>query len=230
MERKIVAINGTIGSGKDTIAKAFINNGFKQMSFAESLKDAVSSIFGWEREMLEGSTEESRKIRETKDEYWSNELGYEVTQRFILQHLGTDVLREHFCNDLWILSLKKKILSTSGNIIITDCRFPNEIIMLRTMNSILVEVQRVLPEWYNDAVKYNNFVLQKREEIKNISMGGHQYEDFEIMIEASMPKSLDNIHKSEYAWVGINKPDYVVQNNKGIEDLQYKALEIISKI
>ena len=64
MKRNIVAINGTIGSGKDTFAQAFIDNGYTRLSFAKNLKDTVSAIFGWDREMLEGTTPESRKIRE----------------------------------------------------------------------------------------------------------------------------------------------------------------------
>ncbi|WNA15915.1 putative deoxynucleoside monophosphate kinase [Xanthomonas phage XaC1] len=228
MERKIIAINGTIGSGKDTFAKTFITNGFTRMSFAETLKDAVAAIFGWDREMLEGSTEESRKIRESVDEFWSAELGYEITPRYVLQHLGTDILREYFCDDLWILSLKRKLLQTKGNVIITDCRFPNEVEMLRKMNATIIEVQRVLPVWYEDAVWYNNFIEEKYEEIAK----QNYYDDSEIQmkLECYMPASLHHIHKSEYSWVGMNHPDYIVQNTDGIEELQQKALDIITKI
>lgn len=75
MERQIIAINGTIGSGKDTFGETFINNGYTRMSFATNLKDSVAAIFGWDREMLEGSTKESRKIREEPDQYWCDKLG-----------------------------------------------------------------------------------------------------------------------------------------------------------
>ncbi|AXC38730.1 UNVERIFIED_ORG: hypothetical protein [Escherichia phage CMSTMSU] len=47
MERQIIAINGTIGSGKDTFGETFINNGYTRMSFATNLKDSVAAIFGW---------------------------------------------------------------------------------------------------------------------------------------------------------------------------------------
>lgn len=228
MERKIIAINGTIGSGKDTFAKSFMANGFRRMSFAETLKDAVAAIFGWDREMLEGNTEESRKVRESIDEYWSVELGYDVTPRYILQHLGTNVLREHFCNDLWILSLKRKLLQTEGNLIITDCRFPNEIEMLRKMNATIVEVQRVLPVWYEDAAWYNNFLEEQYEEIAEKNY--YNESDIEMTISSYMPNSLHDIHESEYAWVGLNNPDYIVHNTDGIEELQQKALDIITKI
>ena len=46
MARKIVAINGTIGSGKATFSEEFIQAGWHRMSFASTLKDAVAVIFG----------------------------------------------------------------------------------------------------------------------------------------------------------------------------------------
>lgn len=210
MERKIVAINGTIGSGKDTFAKVFINEGYHRVSFAESLKDAVSVIFGWDREMLEGNTDESRAIREQEDEFWSHKMGRPVTPRWVLQNLGTDVLRKHFHDNIWLFSLEKRILnSDSDKIIITDCRFPNEIQLVRDKSGIIIEVQRVLPSWYYDAYQYN------------------LHRDSCDLI---LPKSLTDIHSSEYGWIGINKPDFIVDNNGTLEQLHQQAYNIIDSI
>ena len=58
----IIGVTGFIGSGKDTIADYLCTqHGFKRISFAASLKDAVASVFGWDREMLEGTTKSSRE-------------------------------------------------------------------------------------------------------------------------------------------------------------------------
>ena len=68
----IIGIAGFQGSGKDTIADYLQNiYGFKRDSFASTLKDAVSSVFGWDRELLEGRTKESRAWREQVDAWWS---------------------------------------------------------------------------------------------------------------------------------------------------------------
>lgn len=226
MERKLVAINGTIGSGKDTFSQVFIEEGYQRVSFAETLKDAVSAIFGWNREMLEGNTTELRTIRETPDAYWSSKLERDVTPRWVLQNLGTDVLRRHFHDNIWVFSLEKKIRDLGDqNIIITDCRFPNEIKMIRENNGTIIEVQRVLPDWYWDAYAYN----LKTERI----LAGYPLDDEmdkAFGITKFRPESMKNIHSSEYGWVGINRPDFIVENNSTIEAVREQAYTILSVI
>lgn len=212
MERKLVAINGTIGSGKDTFSQVFIDNGFYRVSFAETLKDAVAAIFGWDREMLEGTTDEARKIREQPDEYWSSKLGKDVTPRWVLQNLGTDVLRRHFHDNIWVFAAENKIRNLPHErVIITDCRFPNELKMIRENSGTIVEVQRVLPEWYHTAFKYNLLVES--------GIGG-----------LVLPTEMEGVHSSEYGWVGINRPDYIVENNSTIDSLHSQAYTILSNI
>ena len=98
----IIGISGLIGSGKDTVANFLIEKGFVKGSFADSLKDSVSAIFGWDRIMLQGDTVESRDWRETVDDWWSIKLGEPTTPRSVLQKFGTDVCRNHFHSDIWI--------------------------------------------------------------------------------------------------------------------------------
>ena len=53
----LIGLVGLIGSGKDTVAERLVmNHNFRKDSFARSLKDAVSVIFGWDRQLLEGVT------------------------------------------------------------------------------------------------------------------------------------------------------------------------------
>jgi dephospho-CoA kinase len=55
----LVGVVGLIGSGKGTVADRLAQkHNFRKDSFAKSLKDAVSSMFNWDREMLEGKTDE----------------------------------------------------------------------------------------------------------------------------------------------------------------------------
>jgi ferredoxin len=62
----IIGICGLIGSGKGTVADVLVDQGFTKVSFADKLKDGVSTIFGWNRAMLEGDTDESRQWREQR--------------------------------------------------------------------------------------------------------------------------------------------------------------------
>ena len=66
----------------------------KKISFAKSLKDAVASMFNWDRSMLEGDTESSRYWREQPDLYWSEKFGKPTNSE-----MGVTVLR--YRSDAW---------------------------------------------------------------------------------------------------------------------------------
>jgi hypothetical protein len=146
----IIGICGLIGSGKGTVADILqIENNWTKVSFADSLKDCVSVVFGWPRELLEGNTYESRAWREQVDQWWSEHLDMpHLTPRWILQYWGTEVLRQGFHNDLWIHSVRRKIASVSSNFVIPDTRFPNEIKMIKEVGGEIWLVKRGEdPEW-----------------------------------------------------------------------------------
>ena len=65
----IIGLVGLKGCGKDTVADYFLaqQNNWIKGSFADSLKDTCACVFGWDREMLEGSTHQSREWREKVD-------------------------------------------------------------------------------------------------------------------------------------------------------------------
>ena len=68
----IIGLVGLKGCGKDTAADYFITHydNWIKGSFADSLKDTCACVFGWDRELLEGSTQDSRAWRETSDTWW----------------------------------------------------------------------------------------------------------------------------------------------------------------
>jgi hypothetical protein len=145
----IIGVCGLIGSGKGTVADILEGRqGFKKVSFADSLKDSVASVFGWPRHLLEGDTAESRNWREQVDVWWANRLNIPtLTPRWVLQYWGTDVCRHGFHPDIWLASLERK-LSNSGNFIIPDTRFPNEVEMIQRLGGQVWRVTRGAdPEW-----------------------------------------------------------------------------------
>ena len=198
----IIGICGFIGSGKDTVADYLVNfHEFRRESFANTLKDAVAAVFGWDRIMLEGRTKEAREWREQPDQWWSDRLGQQITPRWILQYWGTEVCRKAFHDDIWIASLENKLRNSTDDIVISDCRFPNEIKSIKDAGGIVVRVVRgAEPEWYQDAVDMN---------------AGDRCINY-MTAKVRMQKL--KIHASETAWVGT-KFDIVLDNNATIDDL-----------
>ena len=148
----LVAICGFQGAGKDTLADILVDKyGYTRLSFAGAVKDIAAVVFGWDREMLEGRTPESRKQREIVDEWWAKRLSIpHLTPRWVLQNFGTDLFRNHFHQDIWIACIEKKI-SRYEKVVITDCRFPNECTMIRKMGGKLIHIYRHnLPEWFDE--------------------------------------------------------------------------------
>lgn len=202
----IVGICGFIGAGKDTAADYLVNfHEFRRDSFAAVLKDAVSNIFGWDRELLEGRTKESRAWREQVDLWWSARLGKpELTPRWILQQWGTEVCREGFHDDMWIAALENKLRKTADNIVITDCRFPNEIAAIKKQGGKIVWVQRgPSPHWYTIAEQANHGDTKACAWLKQ-----------------------QGIHASEYSWAGTVF-DAVLDNNKTIDYLYQQINDLL---
>lgn len=147
----IIGICGLIGSGKDTVAEYLIkNHNFVKISFADKLKDAVSVMFDWDRQMLEGKTTEAREWRESQDDYWTKETGRKITPRLVLQEFGTECMRNGFYDGVWVSLTKKVILDNPQiNFVIPDVRFPNEAKMLTDLKSELWRVRRGPdPVWF----------------------------------------------------------------------------------
>jgi hypothetical protein len=207
----IIGVCGFIGSGKDTIADYLTNfHGFRRESFANTLKDAVAHVFGWDRTMLEGRTKQAREWREQVDPWWAERLNMpNLTPRWVLQYWGTEVCRKAFHNDIWIASLENKLRNSKDDIVISDCRFPNEIKSIKNAGGEIVWVRRgALPDWYDDAVNMNAGD-------KNMSYA----------ISSERIRRL-GIHASETAWVGT-KFDHVFDNNGSIDDLFASVKDLV---
>ena len=201
---KIIGVCGFIGSGKDTIADYLVNlHHFRRESFANTLKDAVSAVFGWDRTMLEGRTKQAREWREQVDTWWAERLSIpHLTPRWILQNWGTEVCRKNFHDDIWIASLENKLRTSTDDIVISDCRFPNEIAAIKKAGGRVVRVVRgAEPEWYQLAVSRNRGPNGN----SSWALSGRKLEQL-------------GIHASETAWVGT-RFDAVLDNNSTLEDL-----------
>lgn len=211
MNNKIVGLVGFISSGKGTVADILQTKyGFTEDSFAASLKDACAPIFGWDREMLEGKTPESRAAREVPDPFWCERLGRpDFTPRLALQLVGTEVFRNGFHQDIWINSMERRLLGTQHNIVISDVRFQNEIQLIQQLGGHIMRIRRgPEPEWFDIAQSANAGNTRSRTIMK------HDYA---------------NIHASEWGWVGC-EPDFLIENDADLATLEARVDQAIKAI
>ncbi len=197
----IIGFVGWIGSGKGTASDIFVDKySYNKLSFAGPVKDACSSIFGWDRDLLEGDTQTSREWREESDQYWSKVLGYDFSPRKALQLIGTESGRNVFHKDIWVFSALAKC-KTNRNYVISDCRFPNEIYKIRDMGGKVYWIRRgELPHWYQEALEIN------------------QKTNFDGSIQKLQSS---DIHYSEWAWIGCEM-DGIIENDGDLKDLEIK--------
>ena len=186
-------MSGLIGSGKDTAADYLCNfHGFRRESWANSLKDAIAVVFGWDRILLEGRTNQAREWREQVDHWWADRLNLPLlTPRWVLQYWGTEVCRLGFHDDIWIASLENKMRKTGDNIVISDCRFPNELASIKRLGGMTIRIVRgEEPAW---------LALAKTD-------------------ISALNKAYPQIHASEYSSVGLQY-DHVLDNNATVDSL-----------
>lgn len=199
----IIGLVGFIGAGKGSVGDILSTEyGYSKDSFARPLKDAVSAIFGWDRELLEGHTPESRAWREEPCEFWSKHFGYTFTPRLALQLMGTEACRNVFHNDIWVVSLLHR--NIGKQVVVTDVRFKNEVNAIHNYGGLVIRIRRGLePLWYKTALLAN---------------GGDT-----AAIE-SMKQS--GVHQSEYDWIG-SPIDVVIDNDGTLENLREKIAGVL---
>lgn len=194
---QIIGLVGFIGSGKGTAGDILEKHGYIKESFAKGVKDITSKMFGWDRNLLEGDTDFSRNWRETPDSYWSEKFGKEFSPREALQKMGTEVGRDVFHQDFWVMSLESR-MDKSYNYVITDVRFPNEIDWIHNQGGKVYQIQRgPNPTWHK--------LLKSTYPEKDTLTRWQIMEDYDV-------------HFSEWAWVGC-KIDKIIKNDGTIEDL-----------
>lgn len=178
----------------------------------------MTILFGYSMESLKGETPESRVWREAIDPYWSGEIGVPINRREMMQRVGTDALRKSFFDGIWTSILKSEILKNPDtNFVVTDCRFLNEISMLRSFGAEIWKVRRgELPEWWNTALYTNS--------LRNVST----QEDIDSDTN-TMKCLFPDVHESEWEWVSDDSNfDHIIYNNSTVDDLRSTVKSILN--
>ena len=205
----LVSFVGFIGSGKGLAGDILVKHGFIRESWAKTVKDAIAPIFGWDRDLLEGDSVQSRAFREEPDAYWSKVMGKAFTPRHALQLMGTEAGRNVFHTDLWIHSLLKRI-DPNLNYVITDTRFPNELRTIYENGGKTVRIKRGTDPWWFDVASNWNNSMNWDGSVQHLPI-------------------LEDPHYSEWAWIGNPwiGPENVIENNGTVEQLENHLLRIL---
>jgi hypothetical protein len=105
--------------------------------------------------------------------------------------------------------LENKLRHSQDDVVISDCRFPNEILAIKNAGGKVIRVTRgPEPEWYNAALSVNRGANGN----STWSISHRKLEKLKI-------------HASETAWVGT-KFDAVLDNNGSLDDLYLQIQQL----
>ena len=138
----IIGITGKMQNGKDTLAEMIKNKtqDYQIIHFADPLKEICKEYLGL--------TEYDVNTSEGKSKY--NEF-WEMTNRQILQKVGTDAMRNGFRQDVWckIMSLR---LNKNTKCLIPDVRFNDEAKLILDKGGIIIKINRDSANNFDDHI------------------------------------------------------------------------------
>jgi hypothetical protein len=140
----IISISAKKQHGKDTVAsiiQELTNNKFKLVKFADKLKDFVCEIINCTRENLEDEVFKNTPLGEEWDFLDDNYNIQKMTPRLLLQKIGTEGLRNNVHENIWVNATLASYCEKC-NWVISDMRFPNEVIGVKKLNGITIRVNR----------------------------------------------------------------------------------------
>lgn len=199
--------NMEVVTEEDVIYKVWDNPSFKNVKFADTLKDFICMLLGCTRDQLEDRHYKEAPLPQS---WWYYKLGngkivergsfknpddnqmceerylVKTTPRLLLQLMGTECGRDILHPNLWVNAVISNYKPDS-NWVITDMRFPNEL----------------------KAVKKRGVTIRVNRAMATLGM-------------------LEDEHPSETALDGAEF-DYVIENNGTIKDLVDKIRSIIIK-
>lgn len=266
----IISISGKIGAGKDEVAKIIqraTNYYFEIRRFADNLKDIVCILIGYTREQLE---DREFKEKELGEEWWywymERDGGYspiildyltttkkelksyegleliKPTPRFLLQFIGTDLLRNQLHPEIWVNSLMSEYKEDTGYkysvslVDKTNKELDSDLQPGIEGISFKIKLEENpklfnngFPNWVIPDVRFSN-------ELKAVKDRGG------ITIRVNRPDFMENALTGEKFPVKVYKKehpsetsldnaefDYVIDNSGSLGDLEEKVLEILRK-
>ena len=135
----IIAFAGRKQSGKTTSAEylsSYYGSDSKIYNFADPLKKLCIDILGLSHNQCYGSDTEKNTLVNC---YWNN---HQLTAREVMQIVGTDMFRK-MQENVWADATIRKIFDEKHKMsIIADCRFPNEVDVIKQAGGTVIKLNR----------------------------------------------------------------------------------------
>lgn len=201
----IIGLSGHIKSGKSTAATLIkkYDSSFQEKYFAYKLKYIAAYLTG--ENIRDFETQEGK-------EGYLEEWG--MTRRKILQQLGTESLRNHFHNQVWVKALFADIKPTD-NVIISDTRFSNEADEIKQRGGKILRINRpfslIYPEVWNTFISKMRYDGDKNEKVFTYWLNQHDNDLYNKIT-----------HPSEIGLDDYADFDYVIDNDGTIEEFEKK--------
>lgn len=192
----------------------------RNYSFADALKEICVMLFDMPPECVYGTDDQKNQVQEhlrwesmpgviACSELWDHmhpdgesEYGLiyhaagPMTAREFMQFLGTDIMRRMY-GPIWLNNCMKRIRSDNSAIaIVPDCRFINEMEMIKENNGILIRLLRCLFKSDHaseqDVDKWNDYDLVVDNRNLSIQESNKAVLDYLISIGVTRPVRFDN--------------------------------------
>lgn len=163
MKRRLLGIGGKARAGKDVLGKVLINQiGYTKVSFADSLKDICSEVFGFPVEEFHSDRKDDQYVRPlilTEDhiiglldkapdrvlslepiltKFIDKEI---ISHRHLLQFVGTDIMRDSVDKDIWLKLFEARVQGMD-RVVCCDMRFENERALIKKLGGRTILIQR----------------------------------------------------------------------------------------
>lgn len=143
----LIGIGGAARAGKDTVANVLVERfGYTKMGMSDLLNDALLTLDPLVNvtvpvKLPDGSTISNRTMHYSM---LVKLVGYTEAKtvpdvRWLLQKLGTDVVRNMIDKDAWVKAMTRRILNLlradrDARVVVSGIRFPNELDMIHSLN------------------------------------------------------------------------------------------------
>lgn len=139
----IVGLSGYAQSGKDTVGATLVENyGFTRYAFADALKECVYRLNPAVRHLCPTDMRfgEYLRVQDLVDSMGWEQAKKEPEVRRLLQVMGTEAGRQVLGDNIWVDAVLNKV--GDDDVVITDCRFPNEAQAVKDRGGYVVRVTR----------------------------------------------------------------------------------------